>query len=126
MKRSPTRTQRAVTRRLTEVAFAVPQVLAHRAGSLAATRPSAAQRREMSLMVTEKAAAFSEAWIAMSMQAMRINMAWLLRAPLAPVSAGRVHADMLSLFNAGLAPVHRRAVANARRLGKNGVGVDFR
>ena len=113
-----TRSHLALARRLTEVAFAVPQVLAHRAGSLSAAQPSAAQRRELSLMVTEKAAAFSEAWIAVATQAMRINMAWLLRAPMAPVSAGRVNADMLSLFNAGLIPLHRTAVANARRLAR--------
>lgn len=118
MRLATTRTERAIARRLTEVALAVPQVVAHRAGSMAAAQPNAAQRREMSLMVTEKAAAFSEAWIAMASEAMRINVAWLLRAPLVPVSAGRVNADMLSVFNAGLAPVHRRAVANARRLAR--------
>lgn len=121
MKTTPTRTQRAVARRLAEVAFAVPQVVARRTSRMAAARPSASDRREMSLMVSEKAAAFSEAWIAMSMQAMRVNIAWsagFLRSPLVPISAARANAAMLSVFNAGLAPVHRRAVANARRLAR--------
>ncbi|MEO7742079.1 MAG: hypothetical protein ABIR98_04015 [Usitatibacter sp.] len=121
MKRISTRGQRAIARRLTEVAFAVPQVVAHRACRMASDRPSASDRRELNRMVSEKAAAFSEAWLAMSMQAMRVNLAWstgFLRSPLAPMSASRANAAMLSVFGAGLAPVHRRAVANAKRLAR--------
>ena len=121
MKLAPTRGQRAIARRLTEVAFAAPQVVAYRAGLMAAARPSASDRREINRMVTEKAAALSEAWLAMSMQAMRVNLAWsagLLRSPFAPVTAARANAALVSVFGAGLAPVHRRAVANAKRLAR--------
>jgi hypothetical protein len=117
----PTRKQMALALRLTEVAFAVPQVVAHRAGRMAAPRPTAADRRELSRMVTEKAAAFSEAWVAMSMEAVRVNLALsagFLRSPLTPISPGRANAAILSIVGAGLAPLHRTAVANARRLSR--------
>ena len=121
MKRNITRTQRAVARHLAEVAMAVPQILVHRAGVIAAAQPSEDHRRELNLMVSEKAAAFSESWIAMSMQAMRVNLAWsagFFRSPLAPVTPDQMNADLLSVFGAGLAPVHRVAVANAKRLSR--------
>ena len=57
----------------------------------------------------------------MSMEAMRVNLALsagFLASPLAPISASRAHAAMLSVFGAGLAPLHRTAVANARRLSR--------
>lgn len=120
MKRIPTGSQRAMARRLTEVAFAVPQVVAYRASRMALA-PTSRDRREMSLMVSEKAAAFSEAWMAMSAQAMRVGFALstsFIRAPFASVSATRANAAMLSVLGAGLAPVHRRAVANAKRLAR--------
>jgi hypothetical protein len=122
MRRTSTRGQQAIARRLTEIAFAVPLVVAHRANRMATGSPSASDRRELNLMVSEKAAAFSQAWVAMSMQAMRVNLAWsaaFLRSPLAPVTAGRANAAMLSVLGAGLAPVHRTAVANAKRLSRS-------
>ena len=121
MKRNATRTQRAIARHLAEVAMAVPQIVAHRTGLMAAAQPSDSDRAELNRMVSEKAAAFSESWIAMSMQAMRVNLAWsagFLRSPLAPVTPDQMNADLLSVFGAGLAPVHRVAVANAKRLGR--------
>jgi len=121
MNLASTRGQRALARRLTEVVFAVPQVVAHRTSRMVSANPSASDRREMNRMVTEKTAAMSEAWWAMSMQAMRVNLAFssdFLRSPFAPVSAARANAAIVSVFGAGLAPVHRRAVANARRLAR--------
>ena len=100
MKKTPTRTQRTIARRLTEVSFFVPLVVAQRAGYLAMARTPARAQRELNLMVSEKFAAFSEAWMAMAWRAMLPN------------------ADMLSVLSAGLAPVHRRTVANAKRLSR--------
>ena len=121
MNLASTRSQRALARRLAEVAFAAPQVIAHRTGRMVGANPSARDRREMNRMVTEKTAALSEAWWAMSMQAMRVNLAFsssFLRSPFTPLSPARASAAIVSVFGAGFAPVHRRAVANAKRLAR--------
>ena len=81
-------------------------------------------------MVMEKIAGFGEAWIAMVLQAIRANQSvavWLFRAFRAPsrrrrASATAVAAQLqsaaLGILAKGLAPVHRKAVANAKRLAR--------
>jgi hypothetical protein len=113
-----------------ELAFAVPQVLAHRMArmALAGPLPSLRDRKEFMLMGTEKVAAFYESWMAMWLAAVRANAA-LFASPLlwwstttAPAALGfrmspaRAHRTALTILGSGVAPVHRRAVANAKRL----------
>lgn len=115
------RNQRRLVRNIAEMAVAVPQVLAHRSATMALAQPSARDRHELGLMVSEKSAAFTEAWTAMALQVFRVNVAWtaaFFRAPLALPTAARFNAAALSVMGAGLVPIHRTAVANARRLSR--------
>jgi hypothetical protein len=59
------------------IATGAPQVIAMRVARMAAhgMNPSASDRREMHRMVAEKKSAFGESWIAMGMQAMRMQQA---------------------------------------------------
>ena len=81
-------------------------------------------------MVAEKNAAFAESWKAMAAQAALANQAlaasffhsFLLAArgkkPSATATAGQLHKAALGVLGKGLAPVHRKAVANAKRLSR--------
>ncbi|MBK1616159.1 hypothetical protein CKO44_22135 [Rubrivivax gelatinosus] len=118
-----------------ELAFAVPQVVAHRLARMAFAGPqlSARDRREFSGMVSEKGTAFAGAWMAMGWQMLRVQQQLSLglwRACWAPWLARhgggglpqQWQAAAQSVMAAGLAPVHRKAVANARRLGRTRLG----
>ena len=113
-----------------ELAFAVPQVVAHRVTrmSLAGPKLSARDRKEFELMVAEKNAAFSESWNAMVAQTALANQvlavsffksflaaAWGKK-PSAAGSAAQLQRAALSVLGKGFAPVHRKALANAKRL----------
>ena len=115
-----------------ELAFAVPQVVAHRSVRLAmaGSTPSARDRREFERMVSEKTAAFAQSWQAMAMQAVLAQqtlalsmlrtvgspMAW--GSPAAAALASQAQAAALGILSSGMKPVHRKAVANAKRLGR--------
>ncbi|HEU4459081.1 MAG TPA: polyhydroxyalkanoate granule-associated phasin [Methylibium sp.] len=111
-----------------ELAFAAPQVVAHRLTRFAQSghAPSLADQREWMLMGTEKLAAFNESWIAVGMEFWRIQQrqaialmsafTWPWLPKPAAWSAGRAQRDALAMAALALAPVHRRAVANAKRL----------
>jgi hypothetical protein len=116
-----------LTRQAMELAVAAPWVVAQRSARMAAAgaQPSARDKREFSRMGLEKVAAFNESWVAMGMQAWRTQqrMAWALwqaafmpwagmRAP----SAAQWQNAALGVLGQGLKPVHRRVVANAKRL----------
>ena len=111
-----THTSKALAARTTELMFAVPQVIAHRA-------LRSGDRKEMHRMGAEKVFAFGESWNAMMMQtaleyqrvAMSLAMSFWFpwasrRSPFSSV--------MPAILGAGLAPIHRRARANATRLGR--------
>lgn len=112
----------------TELAWAAPQVIAHRLLRMAAAgpRPSARDRREFVRMGAEKMAAFYESWTAMAFEAMRQQQAWWLSAwraatwPWLLPRGGSLHdRRAFHLIAArGLAPVHRRALANVKRLNR--------
>ena len=120
-----------LARQAAELAVAVPPVVAHRLTrlALAGPAPSARDRREFPRMGTEKAAAFAESWDAMARQTLDANQTLassFLRAFWSPTraqasaqsatrQAGRA---VTAIVQAGLAPVHRRAVANAKRLSR--------
>jgi hypothetical protein len=120
-----------------ELMLATPQVVAHRLTRMATTigPPSAADQKEMHLMGAEKMAAFTESWNAMALEALRLQQNYalsLVQSYVAPWAfanrteptptllnaAERWRESTLSVANKGLAPVHRRAVANAKRLRK--------
>lgn len=112
-RRSPLAAQAA------ELAIAVPQVVAHRMTrmALAGAQPSARDKREFQRMGQEKVLAFWQSWFAMGWA---VTSSWQ-RAWLAWLQGARV--PMLATLPAlaavasrGLAPIHRRATANARRL----------
>jgi len=123
-------------RQASELMLAAPQVVAHRLGrmAMAGPRPSAKDQREFHRMGAEKLAAFGEAWQAMTLQMLKSNQqlaASMMRswwpalsirggaktAPLTQAAAAWQHAA-LDILGQGIRPVHRRAVANARRLGR--------
>ena len=112
--------------------MAVPQVVAHRVTrmALAGPKPSERDRKEFHLMIVEKQAAFVQAWSDMAIQAFRANQAlaaFMLRSFLTPFSykkpsvasvAAQVQHAAIGVLGKGLAPVHRKAVSNAKRLAK--------
>jgi hypothetical protein len=119
-----------------ELLLAAPQVVAHRLGRMAVAgpKPSAKDQREFHRMGVEKLAAFGEAWQAMTLQMLKSNQqiatsmmrsAWPARAarggskvaPLTRAAAAWQQAA-LDVLGQGIRPVHRRAVANAKRLGR--------
>jgi hypothetical protein len=116
----------------TELAFAVPQVVAHRLTRMAMAGPflSERDRKEFELMGSEKSSAFHESWNAMAEQSVRAHQALtvsFLRSFLLPSLRGKptpasmateLHNAALDVLGKGMAPVHRRAVANARRLAR--------
>lgn len=118
-----------------ELAMAVPQVLAHRMMRMALAGPvlSERDRREFQNMVTEKQAAFTQAWFAMAAESFRANQAMALSlfgsmfnpfsmskgpAQVATNMAADMQAAAMGVLGKGLKPVHRKASANARRLAK--------
>jgi hypothetical protein len=101
-----------------KLGLAVPQVIAHRLAGMDAV--------EFQRMGTEKLAAFHEAWGAMATQAVLENQKLALSLmqsfwfpwirPRSSMARQLSDAGM-SVLGSGMAPVTRRAVANAKRLG---------
>jgi hypothetical protein len=125
----------SVARQATDLAIAAPQVVAHRLTrmALAGANPSARDRREFTRMVAEKQAAFHQSWSAMGLQSMvagqGLMLAWM-RMWWTPWTASTWNGNALAsqaaqwqnamwgVVGKGLAPVHSKAVANARRLAR--------
>lgn len=92
--------------------------------------PSDRDRVEFTRMVSEKQLAFTEAWFAMVTQSFTawqsISTAmlcsvwspWIGGSSAPPELASRMQAATLDVLGKGLAPVHRTAVANAKRLSR--------
>lgn len=113
-----------------ELALAVPQVVAHRLTRLALAGPvlSLRDRAEFKLMGAEKTAAFKESWGAMAAASLRANQQlamtlwtsalfpWSKGSATPSAAAAKYQRAALGLLGTGMAPVHRRAVANAKRL----------
>ncbi len=132
----------SLSRQATELMLATPQVVAHRVSRMAAAggAPSARDRREFHRMGAEKVEAFQESWAAMGSQAWATQLQWgasvasawsawmrlgfnpwqpgagLSMARAAGRNATQMQSMALGVAGKGLAPVHRRAVANAKRL----------
>ncbi|MGY8905401.1 MAG: polyhydroxyalkanoate granule-associated phasin [Burkholderiales bacterium] len=129
---SRTRTRKSLAVKSAELALAVPQVVAHRVTRMAMAGPtlSPRDRKEFDLMVAEKESAFAASWSAMATQTVRANQAlatsmfrsfWsaaLRGKPVRAPSAAALRRAALGIVGKGLDPVHRKAVANAKRLAK--------
>ena len=115
-----------------ELAFAVPQVVAHRVTRMAIAGQSVSERdrKEFQRMGAEKTTAFIESWNAMTMQAIHANQAlaasffrsfWspsLKGWPSIGAVAAQLNSAALGVLGKGMAPVHRKAIANAKRLAR--------
>ena len=113
----PTRRRRSkpLAAQTVDLAFAVPQVLAHRIGRMAVGNSS-----ELTRMSTEKFAAFGEAWSAMALEAWLANQKFALSFMQSALLPGtqQLNNAALDILASGMTPIRRRAVANARRLGR--------
>ena len=130
----PSRAQRKLAQQTLGLSMAVPQVIAHRVGRMAKAgpNPSARDRKEFKLMGAEKTAAFYESWAAMGMAAMKSQQSmaasmwraaavapWSMARPGSLLPTGNTLArHALAVLSQGVAPVHRRAVSNAKRLAR--------
>ena len=126
------RRSRSLAAQSFELAIAAPQVIAHRLARMAGAgkSPSARDRAEFRRMGIEKIAAANEAWIAMATQAFLENQKfaltcmqslwfpWMRPAPTAKTVARRMNRAATGILRKGIAPVRRRAAANAKRLGR--------
>jgi len=126
------RKTKSLTTKAVELAVATPQVVAHRVTRMAVAGATLSERdrKEFNLMVAEKKTAFAEAWQAMATQTVHANQtlaASFLRSMWSPrgwgnASVGKVAAQVqdaaLGILDKGMAPVHRKAVANAKRLAR--------
>ncbi len=115
-----------------QLSAAVPQVVAHRVTrmALAGATLSPRDQKEFALMVAEKQAAFTEAFTDMALEAMRahhsITTSWLKSVGpgavvgwQAPTAIGvQIQDAMVGVLEKGMAPIHRKAVANAKRLAR--------
>jgi len=127
------RKSRSLAAQSFELGVAVPQVIAHRVArmALAGNSPSPRDRAEFQLMGTEKIAAAKEAWVAMAAATVSENQKFAVRfmqsmwfpwmgPAMTPKSISRqMNQAAISILGKGMAPVRRRAVANAKRLGRN-------
>jgi hypothetical protein len=130
----PSRAQRKLAQQTIALSMAVPQVIAHRVGRMAAAgaNPNARDRKEWKQMSAEKTAAFNESWAAMGLAAMKAQQQmamsmwrtaamapWPMAKPGSLLPSGDTLArHALQIMSQGMAPVQRRAVGNAKRLGR--------
>lgn len=122
----------AVAQKSGELASASALVVAHRVArmAMAGPLPSARDRQEFQRMVEEKQQAFVESWLAMIGHgaATQVTLGttawrslfhpWLGGGTTPAAMASQMHQAGIGMIQKGLAPVHRTAVANARRLAK--------
>ena len=123
--------------KLWEISLATPQVIAHRTSRMmtAGPVPNARDQREFIRMGQEKVEAFGESWFTMGLrlwqaqqaamldamqQGMRLWTApWsVVRHPNLPAVHDQAARALSSVIGGGMAPVHRRVTANAKRLGR--------
>jgi hypothetical protein len=117
---------------VSELSWAVPKVVNERMTRmmLAGALPNAKDQQEFQKMGAEKVAAFYESWAALGQQMMQaqqeMSSEWINSVMHWPASgqwpatrmAQAAQSAALGILGAGLAPVHSRAISNARRLSK--------
>jgi hypothetical protein len=106
----------------TELAFAAPQVVAYRTARMAQAGvfPSRRDQAEFIRMGGEKVEAFYQSWSAMWIAGLAAQFE-LARVASSVASGSMASASnsALGVLAAGLAPVHRRAISNAKRLSRS-------
>lgn len=126
------RTNSRMTDDMAQLAMAAPMVVAQRMTrmALAGASPSARDRKEMNRMSSEKFDAFTESWNSMatlmtraymnfSFDLMRLAWSpWYQTGGLMNAAAARFGDAATASMDGSLAPMRRRAVANAKRLGR--------
>lgn len=142
MPRSLASKQARLAQHASEMMVAAPQVIAHRMAQMAMGRPLAPGSGDFEHMTREKMEAAAEAWNGMGTQFWRSGMdawnayaqawwkAWMdacfpwmnpgsrARFPRWGMTPGQLQHAALDMLDKGMAPVRRRAVSNARRIGK--------
>ena len=118
---------RGLVTQAVELSLMAPQVAMTRLARMASAgaSPSKRDRNEFFLLGAEKVTAFYQSWASMwwQMTRMQFEMAQsLATSALNPQAARRVtrssRAAGARVLSAGLVPVHRRVVANAKRLSR--------
>ncbi len=109
--------------KLSELSVAAPQVIAHRLTRMALAGPklNARDRKEFTGMVAEKQVAFAQAWMNMFAEGLRLQQQLavsLLTGATPRQTSARVRNAATRMTSAGIAPIHRKAVANAKRLAR--------
>lgn len=129
-RRRPVASHQRLTAQALELSVAAPQVVAERLTRLALSplNPSLRDHDEFMRMGSEKVEAFQQSWMAMWSQAWQAQLDVIDSVSKASVAlakgqgpdAGELMMAMpgaaAQVLSAGLAPVHGKAVANARRL----------
>ena len=115
-----------------DLGFAIPQVVAHRAMRMAraGSSPTLRDREEFYLMSAEKVAAFYESWTAMAIEMYRVTLQlslsampgfwfrWPVTTRSSRAAQDQWQRSFFAVLGKGVAPIHRRAVANAKRLAR--------
>jgi len=126
------RKSKSLSAQAAALAVAVPQVIVHRAirMAMAGASPSARDRKEFHRMGAEKVAALTESWNAMAVQTFRANQQlalsymqslwfpWLSPMSSAKSASRQLSKAALGILGKGMTPIRRRAVSNAKRLGR--------
>ena len=136
MNKKARRTALRIGLQTTELMLSAPLVITHRLGRMrAGAGISGRDLSEFQRMGTEKFAAFGESWNQMALEVLKANQqitqawmsAWWLPVRLTSGvgalrpfarTAAQMQNSALRVIGSGLAPVHRRATANAKRLGR--------
>jgi hypothetical protein len=122
-----------IAKQWVELAVAAPQVVMHRTSRMATAgvELSDRDRTEFARMSSEKVMAFYQSWMAMSTAAFAVQfeLARAFSNAAAAVATGSQASAMSTVtatsnaatkvLSAGLGPVHKKAVANARRLSRH-------
>lgn len=120
----------ALATKSTQLALAAPKVIAHRVSRMAQAGSQASSRdqREFSRMASEKQTAFLSAWSGMGLEVVKYQqrfmlnwfqavwMPWLGKKMTFASMTGQLQQAAMATALSGLAPFHRTAVANAKRL----------
>lgn len=132
MTRRTLRTATTLGRKTMETAMAAPQVVAHRVTRMATagTLPSRRDQKEFVGMVAEKQQAFMQSWLAMMTGTLQLQQQiwaslwtvgltpWPRKQGASMAAARRMQSAAMAIAEKGLAPVHRKAVSNAKRLSR--------
>ena len=121
-----TRKSMSLAAQAVELGIAAPQVIAYRLAKMASAGAtlSPSDSAEFMRMGSEKIEAANESWAAMANQAFLENQKLAIRMAQSFWGMGRspgarqVNDAAMRILGKGMAPVHRRAVANAKRLSR--------